>query len=436
MIKYPIAVITMCGSMLIGQVAPTSSDAEKSAVTKAMEEPLSIAVECSRKSHLVHVNEPFEFIITANKTRKLKVVVSMDGEAILQRLTVTPPARVQAVLPHPGFVRCAVSSFEKDSTPVLCGVGVDPEQLRPLLPEPPDFDDFWNRTKAELAAIPADFKMRQYASDNSFEYYQISCANLNDQKAYAFLSLPVDASKKLPLQVTFPGGEAYLNEETFVNLCARNDLGIDCARLVYHLPPYQPEKNLADAKARHEQFLKEIGLKRYIFFGVEDRNKFYTRTSVTGCLRLLDEALKQPGLDSGRVVYHGASHGGAFGLYLTAFSDKIKASFCGVPNFGDRGGFLAGRHTPDSVRTSQIFRTHLDTLLYFDTAFAARRIEVPVMIGVGFIDPFCTPTAVYTIYNELKGPKILLPKIKNGHGDAPPEYGPMTYLWLSKQINN
>ena len=74
--------------------------------------------------------------------------------------------------------------------------------------------------------------------------------------------------------------------------------------------------------------------------------------------------------------------------------------------------------------------------LYFDTAFAARRIEIPVMIGVGFIDPFCTPSAVYTIYNELKGPKFMLPKIKNGHGDAPPEYGPMTYLWLSKQINN
>ena len=436
MIKYPIAVMTMCGSMLMGQVAPTASDAGKNTTVKAAENPLVVTVECSRKSHLVHTNEPFEFIITANKPKKLKVVVSMDGEAILQRLTVTPPARVKAVLPHPGFVRCALSSFEKDSTPVLCGVGVDPEQLRPLLPEPPDFDEFWANTKAELAAIPADFKMEKYASDSTLNYYRISCDNLNNQKAYGFLSLPVDASKKLPLLVTFPGGEAYMNEESFVNLCAKNDFGIDCARLVYHLPPYQPEKNLANAKARHEQFLKEIGLKRYIFFGVEDRNIFYTRTAVTGCLRLLDEALKQPGLDPERVVYHGASHGGAFGLYLAAFSDKFKAAFCGVPNFGDRGGFLAGRHTPDCIRTSQTFRGHLDTLLYFDTAFAARRIEIPVMIGVGFIDPFCAPSAVYTIYNELKGPKVLLPKIKNGHGDAPPEYGPMTYLWLSKQINN
>ena len=411
-----------------------SASKQTAMTAKASENPLNITVECNRKSHLVHVNEPFEFIITADKPKKLKVVVSMDGEAILQRLTVVPPVRVQAVLPHPGFVRCAVSTFEKDSKPVLCGVGVDPDQLRPLLPEPPDFDDFWNNTKKELASIPPDFKMQKYASDNTFHYYRISCSNLNNQKAYALLSLPVDTSLKMPLLVTFPGGEAYINEESFLNQSTKSNMGFDCARLVFHLPPYPPVKKQVDAKPRHDQFLNEIGLRRYIFFGLEDRNKFYARTGVAGCLRLLDEVLKQPGLDSDNVVYHGLSHGGGFGLYLAAFSDKIKAAFCGVPNFGDRGGFLAGHHTPDSNKNSPEYRTHLDTLLYFDTAFAARRIEFPVMIGVGFIDPLCPPSAVYTIYNELRGPKIILSKIKNGHGDAPPEYIPMSYLWLSKQI--
>ena len=56
------------------------------------------------------------------------------------------------------------------------------------------------------------------------------------------------------------------------------------------------------------------------------------------------------------------------------------------------------------------------------------------MVGVGFTDLYCPPSAVYTIYNELRGPKFIFNKIKNGHGDAPPEYHPMAYLWLSKQI--
>ena len=115
-----------------------------------------------------------------------------------------------------------------------------------------------------------------------------------------------------------------------------------------------------------------------------------------------------------------------------AFSGKIKAAFFGVPNFGDRGGFLDGRHTPDS--NSPEYRKHVETLQYFDTAYAARRIEIPVMIGVGFIDKACLPTAVYSICNELRGPKIILPKIRNGHGDSPPEYHEMTRLWLAKQL--
>ena len=392
---------------------------------------LQITVEPSRKSHLVRVNEPFEFIITASKPQKLKVVVSLDGEATLLKTTVTPPVSIPAVLPHPGFVRCAVSPFKLGAEPVLCGVGVAPDQLRPLVPEPADFDEFWAQIKKELNAIPADFKMTGIGEDKIFRYYRISCADLNGQRAYALLSLPRDPAVKMPLLVTFPGGEAFVSEAG-IRGSQKDLMGYECARLIFHLPPYPPEKTLEKARARHAKFLKQIGLPRYVFYGIEDRSRFYARTAVCGCLRLLDETLKLPGLDPARVGYWGSSHGGGFGIYLAAFSDKIKAAFCGVPNFGDRAGFLAGRHTTDS--NSPQYRSHLDTLLYFDASFAARRITIRVMIGVGFIDRLCPPSAVYTIYNELGGPKFIFNKIRNGHSDSPPEYKPISYLWLSKQL--
>ena len=58
------------------------------------EKPAWISVESSCKSHLVRVNEPFEFIINSNRKQKLKVIISQDGEAVLKNLTVTPPAAV------------------------------------------------------------------------------------------------------------------------------------------------------------------------------------------------------------------------------------------------------------------------------------------------------------------------------------------------------
>ena len=394
--------------------------------------PPRITVECSCRSHLVHVDEPFEFIIGADRKQELKAVVSLDGEAVLRELTVVPPARVTASLPHPGFLRCTVSAPDPEIPQAVCGVGVDPEQLRPLLPEPPDFDAFWANTKKELAAIPADFKMRKIGSDAVFKYCRLSCANLNGRRAYALLSLPADASKKMPLMVRFSGGDAYISEEA-VFPPERDILGFDCAKLFFHLPPYPPVKKGADAKARHEKFLKRLGLRRYPHFGIEDPRNFYARTAVAGAIRLLDEALKQPGLDPERVCYCGASHGGGLGLYLAAFSGRLKAAFCGVPNYGDRGGFLAGRHTPDS--NAPVYRSHLETLLYFDTSYAARRITIPVMIGVGFTDSACPPSAVYTIYNELKGPKLIFNKIRYGHGGGPPEYLPMVHAWLAGHLS-
>ena len=80
------------------------------------------------------------------------------------------------------------------------------------------------------------------------------------------------------------------------------------------------------------------------------------------------------------------------------------------------------------------YRSHLETLLYFDTSYAARRITIPVMIGVGFEDTLCPPSAVYTIYNELRGPKFIFNKICHGHAGGPPEYYQIIDIWLSSRM--
>ena len=56
------------------------------------------------------------------------------------------------------------------------------------------------------------------------------------------------------------------------------------------------------------------------------------------------------------------------------------------------------------------------------------------MIGVGFADILCPPSAVYTIYNELKGPKFIFNKICHGHAGGPPEYYQIIDIWLSSRM--
>ena len=394
-------------------------------------EDLEIKVSCTPLSHLCRVNEKVEFLITANKDVPLDVVISVDGEAVIEKRTVMPPAKITSSLPFPGFLRCSV----KSGTLVQeCGVGVDPDQIMPLMQEPDDFDDFWKNAFKELEAVPPEFNMERCESSGDFDIFRIDCNTVNDLRFYAFLALPQKRTGKVPLMVRFGGGEAFISEEMFRSSPhdTRKQLGVECAELFFQLPPYPPVVNAADGKARHEEFLKEIGLARYVYFGLDSPKKYYAYPSILGSIRLLEFVADMPEINKEAIVYSGASHGGGFGLYYCCFSKLIKAAFCGVPNFGDIAGFLAGRHTTDSNASE--FRGHVDTRSYFDTSFCARRITCPIFISAGFIDHPCSPSSIYAIYNNLAGPKMIYNKIKNGHADAPADYTPICRQWLAARL--
>ena len=395
-------------------------------------EDLKVSIQCTPLSHLCHAGDIVEFHVTANKSVPLKATVSIDNETELYTRTITPPVTLKASLPHPGFLRCIVTD---GTTGAECGVGVDPDQIRTLMEEPEDFDEFWENAFKERDAIPADFQMTPCEGTDEFDIYRIDCANVDNLRSYAMLALPKDRSKKVPLHVAFGGGEAYISEKGFISYPAtiREQMGgITCAVLHFQLPPYPPASTPEDLRPRHEEFLKEIGLKRYVYYGLDSPKKYYAYPAILGTLRLLDIVVEMPEINKKAVVYCGASHGGGFGIYYCCFSKHIKAAFCGVPNFGDIAGFLTGRHPTDC--NAPEFRSHIDTRKYFDAAFCARRITIPVYMGVGFLDSACAPTAVYAIYNNLAGPKFMFNKINHAHGGSPREYVPMYRLWLSEHL--
>lgn len=55
-------------------------------------------------------------------------------------------------------------------------------------------------------------------------------------------------------------------------------------------------------------------------------------------------------------------------------------------------------------------------------------------MSVGFIDGAVAPDSVYTIYNELRGPKFMFDKVDHGHGGGPSEYQPVYKTWLENVL--
>ena len=154
--------------------------------------------------------------------------------------------------------------------------------------------------------------------------------------------------------------------------------------------------------------------------------------AIAGAVRLCNSVCALPAIDKERVVCYGVSQGGGFGIYLTACCPQIKALFCGVPAFGDCGGFLLGRHSTQSDIGA--FRKYYEKLRYFDTANFARRIKVPVYMSAGFIDSICPPSGIYAVYNQLSGPGMFYNKVIHGHNDGSDEYEQSTWNFVAGHL--
>lgn len=393
-----------------------------------------INVDCDRPSHVYRVGETAIFRIASPAENMVDVELSCDGEAVLQTLQVKTPAEVPFALSMPGVLRCTVQIPGQKRK--MCGVAFAPEQIQATLPEPEDFSAFWQQAQADLAAIPADFKMtwRKDVSTPEAEIYELECANVNASRHYGFLRLP-KTDAKLPLLVYVEGAGPGQSLETFQIHCGnvQKFMRHPVAALTLGVHAYKPADSNAEHKIQHEEYLQNLGVRRYWLEGLgKDNRETFMYRAILGGVRMIDEVVKLPAIDASRVAYLGASQGGGFGLYLTALSPHIKAAFCGVPCFGDVGGFLLGRHPTQSSIPE--LREHWSQMRYFDTVNFARRINVPVFISVGFVDTSCLAASVFPIYNALNGPKLLFNKVKNGHGDAPIEYEGLTWCWVAGHL--
>ena len=429
--KKIIALFLCFSALLLGAVpaAPKKEVKTPKVVKKKAPKP-ELTVVCTPASHIAKEGEKVEFKITSTTQDPITVTISLDGssEKIFKKVTVKSPAVVTASLSYPGFLHCDARSR---GVVARYGVAVAPEKIRYARKAPADFKKFWESALAESKRLPLDLQIKAINPDKGYDSYVLSCANVNGKRAYALYACPKNVKGKVPLQVMFGGGEAYYSKAIVPGgaKSAKSRFKQDMAVLFLHLPPYEPQDTWSKAREFHKEFLKKLGLRRYILVGMDDPRKHYAYSALLGCLRLLESVAKRPEIDREKIVFHGASHGGMFGAYLSYFF-PFKAAFIGVPSNCEINAFLEGRYSNIKER-----RKYWKVSEYFELVYFAPGIKCPVMVGVGFSDRSCPPTGVYSFYNALpEGKKQIFNKIRNGHGDAPKEYSPATWKFLADHI--
>lgn len=386
-----------------------------------------ISFDFDRESQCYSVGEEASITISATlkdelvKSGSLTVTFTNDGRdevaaPLTFDLSENNPVTVTGALSFPGFLQIRATAKSADgnsSKSALAGAAFDPEKIEPGLPKPDDFDEYWNRGRAEVRSIPMDLQQQKIdsLSNESHTVYEVSFATVNDQRVYGYLSVPCKGEAPYPVIVNVPGAGPGIGPEFWLA-----DKGF--VALTMNVFPYPVSLNTTERQSMYDEFNKNAG-KTYCYIDADNRDKFFFRPVYLGIDRAIDWLAEQDYVDASRIGYYGSSQGGASALILGGLNKRFCAILAAVPALCDHGGYEKGRSAgwPKLVDFYHGDANVREASQYLDAVNFARNIDqATIEITVGFIDVVCSPSSVYSAYNVIPSAnKAIIHEPKLGH---------------------
>jgi cephalosporin-C deacetylase len=334
-------------------------------------------------------------------------------------------------LKEPGFLRCVVTMETGGRTYRGVGTaGFRPELIKPTTTDPADFDKFWDEGKAQLAKYPLDAKMEPlpgYSTAN-VDVYHVNFQNVGavinkTSRIYGILAIPKQANpnQKFPAVLHVPGAGV----RPYRGSLALAEKGIITLQIGIHGMPVTLDQSVYDNLAAG-------ALNLYMSSNLDNKNTFYFRRVILGCLRANDFLMSLPQFDGKNLGVMGGSQGGALSVMTAALDSRVKGLAVWIPALADMTGYVYGRaggwshaFKDEQNRTKE----KIETSKYYDTVNFARRLKVPGIYTFGYNDETCPPTSMFSAYNVVTAPKKLLLALETGHS-LTNEQGERVNKWL------
>ena len=320
---------------------------------------------------------------------------------------------------EPGFLRLvATAEVEGKKYRALATAGFAPEEIRPTVEDPPDFDAFWAAGKEALARLPVDAKLTPLPdlSTGKVDVYHVSLQNVGvdatgTSRFYGILAEP-KGEGKFPAVMSPPGAGV----RPYRGLIDLAEKGVITLQVGIHGLPVNLDQVVYDSLAR-------AGLSGYPTFNLDDRDRYYYRRVYLGCVRADDFLASHPKWDCKNLAVTGGSQGGALSIVTAALDPRITGLAAYYPALADTTGYTKGRAGgwPHMFREETPHRTpaKLSTIRYYDVVNFARRVKAPGLYSWGYNDETCPPTSMYAAYGVIPGPKRLLLALETGHSTTP-----------------
>lgn len=337
--------------------------------------PVRIAAHYGRSLHgkLRFAGHNYVF---KDKVVTAEVAISMESGADPLSLDFA----IQPAEPGHYIGNMIISDGEKDLYAKRIGFLYQPQKVAPVTP-PPEFDEFWDHTLAELEKNPLDLTLTEQPEKETAagKVYLAKFRAWEGRWAWAWLyepkkDQPVDATVQCPAVSVYQPGLAQP---------ANGELWIAAAVHGGDITTY-PAKSDID----------------YMNGGITDRETAMLRYSYT-CLVRCHDIIRQHRLCNGNVHVRGGSQGGGLSFVLAGLRPvasvtgntialmRIDWTVLGLTTWGPRA--------PAGADPQQV----AEVLRYFDPPCFAHRIQAPVKLYLALFDFTGPVEGVLTAINAL-----------------------------------
>lgn len=328
-----------------------------------------------------------------------------------------------------GFLRCkATIQYEGKEYKGLCTVGFSPESIKPTGTRPDDFISYWENAIEQTRKIPLDARMTLIPDKCTSEVnvYKVNFQNeKKGSRIFGILTMP-KAEGKYPALLRIPGAGV----RSYTGNIAKAAEGFIVLEIGIHGIPVDLPEEVYDN-------LYNGALNGYFRFNFNDKEKFYYKRVLLGCIRANDFLTSLTEYDGINLISYGGSQGGALSIMTASLDKRVKALIAFYPALCDQTGALHGR----AGGWPYIFRNgandtseNKEALSYYDVVNFASRLTVPGFFSFGYNDMVCPPTSVYSAINTITSPKDILIMETTEHYTYPEQWD-AAWKWVDKQIN-
>lgn len=334
--------------------------------------------------------------------------VSEVATGLLER--VNNRVRIEFKSNRPAFLRVIVEPARNadDKSPrAVAGVAVDPQLLRPVADRPTDFDAFWERQIESMRRLPLNARiLHDETIEESIWYQTFRLDHVRNSGVYGQIARPTQG-QTFPAMVIFQwASPPYPLQRDWVLAPARKG---------WLAMNVQPHDVLPTEPQAYYDALPE-SKKKYERVGIGDLESTFFVEMYLRTVRAIDHLATRDDWDGRTLVVVGTSMGGMQGVVAAALGRRVTHLLVCEPAGCDMLASLHGRQTgypflpTDDERVAR-------TLGYLDVIHFASRITVPTLVGVGFIDDATPPTGIWTMFNQLAGPREIAPMPLAAHNN-------------------